>query len=302
MTRRFTYEEVKEFIEEKGCKLISKEYKNGREKLDIECKCGNIFSQNFKNFKNTMKYSCPRCNYHSLSYNEVKNDIEVHGGTLLSDIYINNETKLDVKCGCGNIFSAMYRDIKSKSRYNCPKCNNRPNLTFDEVKSFISSKGCELLSDTYINNNIPIKIKCKCGVVFSRRFNNFKDSESYYCNHCSKNMSKGEYKIEEYLIKNNITYRKQYRFTDCKFHRRLSFDFAIFKDDKLVYLIEYDGRQHYEIIRAFGGLDGFIDGKIRDTIKNEYCKNNNIKLIRIPFTEINNIENILRQVDTEVRY
>ena len=59
--------------------------------------------------------------------------------------------------------------------------------------------------------------------------------------------------------------------------------------------IEYDGIQHFEVVDYFGGLDGFITTKIRDTIKNEYCKSKNIKLIRIPYWGFDNIENILKK-------
>ena len=54
--------------------------------------------------------------------------------------------------------------------------------------------------------------------------------------------------------------------------------------------IEYDGEFHYKMIM---GYDEFINQKIRDTIKTVYCKENNIKLIIIPYWEFNNIENIL---------
>ena len=54
--------------------------------------------------------------------------------------------------------------------------------------------------------------------------------------------------------------------------------------------IEYDGEFHYKMIMEY---DEFINQKIRDTIKTVYCKENNIKLIRIPYWEFNNIENIL---------
>lgn len=300
MAKRLTYKEVKEFIEEKGCKLISKEYKNGKEKLEIECKCGNHFLCNLKNFKSSKKYNCPRCSYHSLTYEEVKLDIEKHGSKLISSEYVNNETKIEIECDCGNKFKAMYRDIKASNRYKCPKCNNRPTFTYKEVEDFIESKGCKLISEEYVNNMSPLNIECKCGRRFNRKFNTFKDGKSYYCKHCSNGSSKGEDEIEEYLIENNITYETQKRFDGCKFKRKLPFDFAIFENNKLKCLIEYDGRQHYEIVKAFGGLDGFIGTKIRDTVKNEYCKNNNIKLIRIPYTELKNIKSILRQVNTEV--
>jgi hypothetical protein len=57
--------------------------------------------------------------------------------------------------------------------------------------------------------------------------------------------------------------------------------------------IEYDGIQHFESVDYFGGELGFINTQMRDNIKNEYCKNNNIKLIRIPYWDYENIDQIL---------
>lgn len=47
----------------------------------------------------------------------------------------------------------------------------------------------------------------------------------------------------------------------------------------------YDGKQHFEAITYFGGIKAFEENLIRDKIKNEYCKNNNIHLIRISYKE-----------------
>lgn len=282
--------EVKKFIESKGCILKSDTYVSNKSNLDIVCKCGKIFSQSLSNFKRAKKYNCPTCSYNTLSYNDVKKDIEKHGCKLLSYEYINNGVPLKIQCQCGNIFSVIYRDIKSKSRYRCPKCNNRPNLEYGEVVEFIESKGCKLLSSSYVNNRIPLLIECKCGNIFERKFNTFKDGSSYYCKTCTKTISKGERSIEQYLNSLSIRYEKQYKIVSCRFKRPLPFDFYLPDHNTL---IEFDGRQHYEIVQAFGGLEGFIDTKIRDTIKNIYCKDNNIKLIRIPHWESNNIKNTL---------
>ena len=63
---------------------------------------------------------------------------------------------------------------------------------------------------------------------------------------------------------------------------------------------EYDGLGHFEPIN-FGGkreeevIEIFKEGQIRDQIKNKYCKDNNITLIRIPYWDFDNIENILKE-------
>ena len=67
-------------------------------------------------------------------------------------------------------------------------------------------------------------------------------------------------------------------------------DMAIFKDNKLYKLIEFDGRQHFFGPDAkWSHSDSLETIKFRDNLKNEYCVKNNISLLRIPYTEIGNI-------------
>lgn len=105
----------------------------------------------------------------------------------------------------------------------------------------------------------------------------------------------GEKEIENILLKYNIEYNMQYSYNDCKCTNPLPFDFYL-PDYNI--LIEYDGLQHYKPVN-FGGisnnraLDNFITTKIHDTMKTIYAKDNNIKLIRIPYYDFDNIEEIL---------
>jgi len=57
--------------------------------------------------------------------------------------------------------------------------------------------------------------------------------------------------------------------------------------------VEFDGIQHFKPIRDFGGDKGFSDVKKRDEVKNKWCSENNVKLIRIKHDEISKIESIL---------
>ena len=54
-------------------------------------------------------------------------------------------------------------------------------------------------------------------------------------------------------------------------------------------LIEYDGEQHFEPFGYDKDLSKFISTQERDAYKNQWCKENNIRLIRIPYTEYNNL-------------
>lgn len=77
----------------------------------------------------------------------------------------------------------------------------------------------------------------------------------------------------------------EYRIKD--FNILSPFDCAIFKDNKLFCLIEYDGQQHFEAVDLFGGETTFQEQQRRDIKKNEWCAKNNVVLLRIPYTDYN---------------
>lgn len=116
-----------------------------------------------------------------------------------------------------------------------------------------------------------------------------------YCSSCGGHESKGARAVREWLEKYNFIFSKEKRFDDCRNYNTLPFDFAIYnKDNSLHCLIEYDGEQHFKFIPHFHSVEeGFYEQQKRDNIKTKYCLDNNIKLIRIPYTEFNNIDKIL---------
>ena len=73
----------------------------------------------------------------------------------------------------------------------------------------------------------------------------------------------------------------------------MPFDFAIFKDGNLKYLIEYDGELHYKVARWSNAIERLQLSMIKDNIKSDFAKNNKIKLIRIPYWDFDNINIIL---------
>jgi len=117
--------------------------------------------------------------------------------------------------------------------------------------------------------------------------------------HPNLSKSKNEIIIENLLKKFQIKYVSQYTFKDCKNKNKLRFDFAIFdSENNLLFLIEYQGEQHYKPIK-FGGisynraLNTFNKQQINDNIKKTYCTDKDIELLIIPYWKHNNIENIL---------
>jgi len=121
--------------------------------------------------------------------------------------------------------------------------------------------------------------------------------QGYNCPICKE--SKGEKKVSKILDQLKIRYERQYRFKDLN---RQPFDFAIFKKyaRKPYALIEYHGEQHYRPVQ-FGGIsierakNNLKKIKQRDKKKKQYCIDNNIQYIEIPYTQYNNIEKIIQK-------
>jgi len=106
------------------------------------------------------------------------------------------------------------------------------------------------------------------------------------CNKCNYNKSKGIRDIEEILNINNIRYEEEYTFKDLRNKGLLRFDFAIFREGNLLFLIEYNGKQHYKLAGSFPiTQEKFTYNEYNDKLKVKYCSDNNIPLLIIRFNQ-----------------
>ena len=100
--------------------------------------------------------------------------------------------------------------------------------------------------------------------------------------------SRGEIKIHEILENADLNFKEEYIIEGLNSSngRPLRFDFAIFDDDgNLDFLIEYQGKQHYEASAKYGGKKGLYQQQFNDNKKRRYCALHDITLIEIPYTE-----------------
>ena len=206
--RKLSYEEVKEFIEGNGCKLLSTEYVNNKTKLRIQCACGEVFEKSFNNFSKKQR-QCNKCSgITKWDFDMVKEFIEGEEGNgckLLSTEYVDNKTKLRVQCACGEVFEVRFNEFKDSKQRQCRKCSGRLDWDFDMVKEFIEGEegnGCKLLSTEYTCSRSKLKIQCACGEVFVKEFGNFKNSNQRQCNKCAIDKISGK---NNYRYNPNIT-------------------------------------------------------------------------------------------------
>lgn len=100
--------------------------------------------------------------------------------------------------------------------------------------------------------------------------------------------SRGEIKIHEILEEAGLDFKEEYVFPGlCSSNGRvLRFDFAVFDDDgDIDFLIEFQGKQHYEPSSKFGGKKGLYQQQFNDNKKRRFCALHDIKLIEIPYYE-----------------
>jgi len=120
------------------------------------------------------------------------------------------------------------------------------------------------------------RCKCDCGTIKEVAARHLKSGDIQSCG--CLNISHGEFTIQQILDRNNIPYIKEYHPIDLEFNGR--YDFAIVNDNnEILYFIEYDGKQHFD---SYNG--GYEYNREHDLIKNNYCYETGIPLIRIPYT------------------
>lgn len=145
----------------------------------------------------------------------------------------------------------------------------------------------KLISEYVTQRDDVVLYHTVCGDSFNTRPDKFLDGA--VCKVCRE--SKGEQKIRHWLQKLDVTFESQKVFMDCVYKKHLRFDFYV---DNAI-LIEFDGKQHHEVVEYFGGDDVFRETQRRDAIKTQYCADNGIPLIRIPYWDFDNIDAILTE-------
>lgn len=192
----------------------------------------------------------------------------------------NKQTYYLCKCDCGNEKEVRGSHLSSRSIQSCG-CLRKEKISqmmTDDLTGQIFGQLMVLERDyTKKKSNAYWYCKCKCGNIVSVRGIDLKNGHTQSCG-CVKSLK--EEIIEKILKENHVEYKREYSFPDLKGDKyKLRFDFAIFKNNKLKYLIEYQGEQHFKSIPNWGGEEALAKQKRYDLLKQEYCNNNKIPLI-----------------------
>ena len=235
---------------------------------------------------------CPTCteesNYRGSSQRLSKDEFlkrvkEIHGEKYdYSQVdYKNNSEPVTIVCPNHGPFQQIPHLHMNGA--GCPKCAGKNKSTEEFIK-----QAKEIQGDKYDYSEVDYKeARTKVKIICPKHGEFFQTPNQHLggtgCPSC--NESKGEKLINNLLNKNNIEQIRQKRFVDCTNKPAkgiqcvtLPFDFYL---PTFNTIIEYDGQQHYVPV---WGEDALKRLQRLDKIRNQYCKRNGIKLIRIPYT------------------
>lgn len=294
-----------------GCKKCGDKYKNREYEvkytteefiLDAKTKWGEKYDYSLTEYRNArtkLKIIYDGIVYEQLPSSHLKYPVE---GFLNQEIFLikakrkwgdkynyslieYKSTKVPVKI----IYEGkIYEQLPHNHLIYAPELRN--SLSLDEFIEF--SKKIHLNKynydkTKYINSQNKVVIGCPLHGYFNQSPQSHMSGSG--CKKCSD--SKGEREIRNFLERSKIEFLQEYIFLDCKNKAHLRFDFYL---PSRRTIIEFDGIQHFQPVDYFGGVSAYNILKENDKIKNDYCEDNYINLIRIRYDQVDKIEEMLK--------
>lgn len=252
-----------------------------------KCDCGNpkyviIRADRFKNEKN---FSCG-CDFKKTG-RPIDTSIQInkkYGKWTVKEFkgVINTHASYLCECECGHQKIITGSQLKSGKTKSCPKCSNgnKIDITGQRFGKLIALCPTEKRQRSFV----IWKCQCDCGNICEVPTGYLRNGSTKSCG--CLGISYGEFHIQELLNEQRISYTVQKKFKNCKLKNSSLARFDFFIEDK--YIIEYDGEQHFNYryennYHGWNNKENFEKTRKNDLIKNKYCFNNNIPLIRIPY-------------------
>ena len=296
MSKRKTHEEyVEELYKVNPDIEVIDTYVDYKTSILHRCKIHNI--ELYIKPNNAMRgQSCKLCKGEKIKRNKRMSDDEyierlsvANPCVELIGQYINANTPVMHKCTMHGI-SWMIRPADALKGNGCKKCHmerfsESKSKTHEEYVFELEMKNINIeVVGMYVKAKTPITHRCKiCGHQWDAAPDNILQGTG--CPVCS--ISRGEKEIVDYLNKKHAHFIPQCMFGDCKNKKLLPFDFYL---PEYNLCIEYDGIQHYQPVKYFGGVDKLEKYQHNDAIKNNYCALHHIGLLRIRYDQDVNSE------------
>lgn len=205
------------------------------------------------------------------------------------------------QCDCGVIKSIIGAELtrSDKPQRSCGCSAHERALNFGQITA--KDLTGKIFGKLFVNQKVGTNQQgytiweciCECGNICQIASRELLSGDTKSCGCLAReSFSYWETYITNKLKELKITFKQEYKFNDLKDKTYLRFDFALFKNDELVGLIEYQGEQHYNINNPFYNPDIIR----HDQMKKDYCQKKNIPLFEIKYTDTDNIDNLLIEI------
>ena len=244
---------------------------DNREHVKLQCqKCGNVLTPKKTELYKENNIKCNRCGRNNYSEGDIIGDLTLKEFKIFDE---NVGIQWKCECKCGNILYLRTTDLQSRRTCGLCKKVDPEDIVGKSFGKLIVLKNLNY----YIGGSRIYECQCKCGSIVKVSRSNLLTGHTSSCG-CVR--SKNEEIIGNILNQLNLFFEKNQIFNNCINISNLLFDFYVNNE----YLIEYDGEQHFKYSgRGWNNKENFEKTHIRDLLKNKYCFDNNIPLIRIPY-------------------
>lgn len=253
-----------------------------------KCDCGNEVDVLGRLLRNGTTQSCGCLRGKSIIKNEIGNKYGNLTVISQAEKKINNHVAWNCQCDCGNMIIVSGSRLRNGEVTECSECAKRKRAINEQGHRYGNLLVLEY-AGTSINRNGLWKCQCDCGSICFIMGKDLRSGSKTNCG-CRRTLSKGAEKIKALLLEHNINFVQEKTFETCRFpdsNQPARFDFYL-PDQNII--IEYDGEQHFFYTNhAWDTKEHFEYTQRHDNYKTEWCKNKNIKLIRIPYYDYKNI-------------
>ena len=252
-----------------------------------QCSCGKIITVRGDVLKTKTSCGCNtvRSDFKDVVVGEVFSRLTVISPSRRNS---NGKMECDCKCECGNIISVEVRNLRHEATHSCG-CYQKDKVA--EIggtnKLDLTNKKFGKLTAKYPTNkrshggSVIWYCECECGGIKEVPATRLTQRLTCSCG-CSGSIGEG---IIFTLLKNaGYKFETEKTFNTCNFNKPARFDFYVNNS----YLIEYDGIQHFKV-HGWNTQERFEYIQKHDAYKNQWCKENNIPLIRIPYTKLDTL-------------
>jgi len=296
-----------DFIKKANCKFNNKftygnDYVSSKKLMTINCPIHGEYKQTPHSHYNSV-HGCPQCakefrkgKLTLSSFIKKANKIHNNKFDYSKSIIINSHIHTIVICPIHGEFLVTPGNHLNINKFDCPKCGRESagkstrlsTKNYIDMVKIIHNNKYNYSKTIYTKAHDKIIVICPEHGEWTPTASNHKNNKSG-CPQCAcinKTISRYEIYIADYLTSCSIKFSREQTFiglinpkTNCKL--RVDFWLPTYNT-----IIEYDGEHHFNPIK-YGNQDPYkllIYTKYKDNIKNKFCKDNNIKLIRVPYT------------------